>query len=103
MSKRFTVLLAAASIAALTLRADEEAVGGYTWTYGVSGNAAEITAVSPTPTNDVAIPSTLGGMPVTGIGTRALYGSRGLTGLVIPNSVANIGEKAFTVAGNLKN
>ena len=95
MSKRFTVLLAAASIAALTLRADEEAVGGYTWTYGVSGNAAEITAVSPTPTNDVAIPSALGGLPVTGIGTRALYGSRGLTGLVIPNSVANIGEKAF--------
>lgn len=95
MSKRFTVLLAAASIAALTLRADEEAVGGYTWTYGVSRNAAEITAVSPTPTNDVAIPSALGGVPVTGIGTRALYGSRGLTGLVIPNSVANIGEKAF--------
>ena len=95
MSKRFTVLLAAASIAALTLRADEEAVGGYTWTYDVSGNAAEITAVSPTPTNDVAIPSSLGGVPVTGIGTRALYGSRGLTGLVIPNSVANIGEKAF--------
>lgn len=95
MSKRFTVLLAAVSIAALTLRADEEAVGGYTWTYGVSGNTAEITAVSPTPTNDVAIPSSLGGVPVTGIGTRALYGSRGLTGLVIPNSVANIGEKAF--------
>ena len=95
MSQRFTVLLAAASIAALTLRADEEAVGGYTWTYDVSGNAAEITAVSPTPTNDVAIPSALGGVPVTGIGTRALYGSRGLTGLVIPNSVANIGEKAF--------
>ena len=95
MSKRFTVLLAAASIAALTLRADEEAVGGYTWTYGVSGNAAEITAVSPAPTNNVAIPSALGGVPVTGIGTRALYGSRGLTGLVIPNSVANIGEKAF--------
>ena len=95
MSKRFTVLLAAASIAALTLRADEEAVGGYTWTYGVSGNAAEITAVSPAPTNNVSIPSALGGVPVTGIGTRALYGSRGLTGLVIPNSVANIGEKAF--------
>ena len=88
-------MLAAASIVALTLRADEEAVGGYTWTYGVSGNAAEITAVSPAPTNNVAIPSALGGVPVTGIGTRALYGSRGLTGLVIPNSVANIGEKAF--------
>ena len=95
MSKRFTALLAAASIAALTLRADEEAVGGYTWTYGVSGNAAEITAVSPAPTNNVSIPSALGGVPVTGIGIRALYGSRGLTGLVIPNSVANIGEKAF--------
>ena len=95
MSKRFTVLLAAASIAALTLRADEEAVGGYTWTYGVSGNTAEITAVSPAPTNNVSIPSALGGVPVTGIGTRALYGSRGLTGLAIPDSVANIGEKAF--------
>ena len=95
MSKRFTVLLAAAYIVALTLRADEEAVGGYTWTYGVSGNAAEITAVSPAPTNNVSIPSALGGVPVTGIGIRALYGSRGLTGLVIPNSVANIGEKAF--------
>ena len=88
-------MLAAAYIVALTLRADEEAVGGYTWTYGVSGNAAEITAVSPAPTNNVSIPSALGGVPVTGIGIRALYGSRGLTGLVIPNSVANIGEKAF--------
>ena len=95
MTRRMAALLAAASIAALSLRADEETAGKYTWTYGVSGGTAEITAASPTLTNAVAIPSALGGVPVTGIGSRAFFGSRGLTELTIPDSVANIGEKAF--------
>ena len=95
MTRRMAALLAAASIAALSLRADEETVGEYTWTYGVSGGTAEITAVSPSLTNAVTIPSALGGVPVTGIGPRACYGSKGLTELTIPDSVASIGEKAF--------
>ena len=95
MLRRMAALLAAASFAALSLRADEENVGGYTWTYGVSGGTAEITAVSPSLTNAVAIPSALGGVPVTGIGPRACYGSKGLAELTIPDSVVNIGEKAF--------
>ena len=101
MTRRMAALLAAASIAALSLRADEETVGEYTWTYGVSGGTAEITAVSPSLTNAAAIPSALGGVPVTGIGSRACYGSKGLTELTIPDSVANIGEKAFYGCGDL--
>ena len=95
MLRKTTGLLAVALIVALPLKADEETVGEYAWTYGVSGDTAEITAVSPSPTNAVAIPSALGGRTVTSIGARALYGSKGLTGVTIPDSVASIGEKAF--------
>lgn len=95
MTRKLTAFLAAALISALSLKADEETVGGYAWTYSVNGDAAEITAISPSPTNAVAIPSTLGGRTVTSIGARALYGSKGLTGVTIPDSVASIGEKAF--------
>lgn len=95
MPRNLTAFLAAALISALSLKADEETVGEYTWTYGVSGDTAEITAISPSPTNAVAIPPTLGGRTVTSIGARALYGSKGLTGVTIPDSVASIGEKAF--------
>lgn len=101
MTRRMAAFLAAASIAALSLKADEKTVGEYTWTYGVSGGTAEITAVSPSLTNAVGIPSALGGVPVTGIGSRACYGSKGLTELTIPDSVANIGEKAFYGCGDL--
>lgn len=73
---------------------------GYTWTYKINGNAAEIyndgnAAISPSPTGAVAIPSTLGGYPVTIIGVCAFADCSGLTSVAIPDSVTIIGEWAF--------
>ena len=84
--------------------ADTETVGGYTWTYYIRGDTAEISgsyygqytpSVSPTPTGAVTIPSTLGGKPVTSIGWYALYGCSCLTSVTIPDGVTIIEYSAF--------
>ena len=77
-------------------------VGDYTYTYSVLNGQAEIgkgessweAAVSPKPTGDVVIPSTLNGYPVTGIGRYAFYGF-GPTSFEIPEGVVNIRKFAF--------
>lgn len=63
------MMIAAAIAAAMTLMADTETVGGYTWKYQINGDTAEIkSGISPKPTVALTIPSTLGGKPVTNIG-----------------------------------
>ena len=77
------------------------AVGDYTYAYSVLNGQAEIgtekygeAAVSPEPTGDVVIPSTLNGYPVTGIGLYAFY-VFGPTSFEIPEGVVNIRKFAF--------
>lgn len=96
------VLLAAALLFAWGLRADTVTVDGYTYTYSVTDGKATIgssnawtTAISPKPTGHVAIPSSLGGFPVVGIGEYAFYNCYELEGVTIPEGVAAIGEYAF--------
>ena len=94
------VVLSVVALAAVGAWADTETVGGYTWTYRINGDAAEICnggscAVSPSPTGAVTIPSTLGGKPVTSIGYYAFSGCSGLTSVTIGNSVTSIGYYAF--------
>ena len=80
---------------ALAAHADTWTDGaGYTWSYAISGGAATITGVSPAQ-GDIAIPSTLGGKPVTNIGSSAFFDCSGLTSVTIPNSVTSIGSSAF--------
>ena len=105
--------LFAAVAAALGAWADTETVGDYTWTYRINGDTAEIygtydygtysyiPAISPSPTGAVTIPSTLGGKPVTNIGSFAFWGCSGLTSVTIPSSVTSIGEGAFSACSGL--
>ncbi len=95
MKKNMMCYVAIAMI--FLLKADTETVDGYTWTYRIIGETAEIIspAISPSPAGVVTIPSMLGGYPVTSIGNDALYGCS-LICVTIPNSVTNIGLSAFS-------
>ncbi len=77
--------------------ADPQESGVY---YQVVNGEATITeyirAFKPT-----AVPSTLGGYPVTAIGNAAYYGCTTLTNITIPSSVRSIGQNAFGSCTNL--
>ena len=85
----------------------EGTVNGYTWTYRIDGDTAEIYSsndtpcISPMPNGAVTIPSSLGGKPVTSIGWRAFYGCSELTSVTIPGSVTYIGSSAFSGCSGL--
>jgi hypothetical protein len=74
-------------------------VDGVTWTYTVSSGKASVgngnCAVPTSTTGAISIPSTLGGYPVTSIGSFAFYECKRLTNVLIPDCVTNIGEWAF--------
>ncbi len=79
-----------------------EEVGGYTWYYVLEGagtariyKGAKSPAVEPAPTGLITIPATLGGVDVTTIGGDAFYECSGMTGVVIPATVATIASSAF--------
>ena len=104
-------------MAVIGTRADEETVGGYTWTYCLTGDTAALIgvyhnggygyggwfdrAVSPEPEGDVIIPSSLGGKPVSCIGHWAFSNCSGLTSVTIPDSVTSIELYAFQDCTNL--
>ena len=72
----------------------------YVWTYRTTAEGAEIynngsCAVSPKPSGAVAIPSMLGGRPVTAIGDYAICDCDNLTEVTLPGSVTSIGRDAF--------
>ena len=85
-----------------------ETVDGYTWSYRVKNGEATIVAekdgkkscaVSPTPTGDISIPATLGGVKVTRIGWEAFRNCKGLTSVTIPEGVTYIDYNAFSHCG----
>ena len=79
----------------------KEKVDGYTWSFRVNNGEATIAAsgrgcaISPMPIGNLVIPSTLGGVKVTGIGQEAFIGCSGLKSLEIPDSVTSIGRDSF--------
>ena len=72
----------------------QAATSGY-YTYSVSGGEATITDCNTSISGEVTIPSTLGGYPVTSIGSSAFSFCTRLTSVTIPDSVTSIGSSAF--------
>lgn len=81
MRKLLTILALVFTVNALAATAT---IGGYTWTYRINGDGAEIygpktnngcyvPAVSPEPYGNIEIPSSLGGRTVTRIGSYAFF------------------------------
>ncbi|MDD7292972.1 MAG: leucine-rich repeat domain-containing protein [Clostridiaceae bacterium] len=87
------MVLCCLPIAGVTFSASAENSGYYTYT--VENGEATITECDTSISGDVVIPDTLGGYPVTRIGSDAFNGCTGLTSVIIPDSVTNIGNYAF--------
>ena len=90
-----------------------EAVDGTTWSYRVKDGEATIIKclrckpqsildISEPSTDNIAVPSRLGGYPVTSIGCWAFSHCSGLKSLTIPDSVTSIGDGAFRDCSGLK-
>ena len=77
-----------------TLTASAETTSGY-YTYTVQNGEATIIYCDESISDDVTIPSTLGGYPVTSIGEYAFYECTSLTSITIPDSITSIGIDAF--------
>lgn len=73
------------------------------YTYTVSNGKATITDCKQSISGTVAIPSTLGGYPVTNIGDYAFMDCVSLTGLIIPEGITTIGMFAFRNCSLLNN
>ena len=85
-----------------------EIVNGIEWQYEVRNGGAVIKtddqfgwypAIPKDTTGELVIPSVLGGCPVVEIGSYAIGARTGITSVVIPSTVTNIGESAFSGCG----
>lgn len=88
--------------------AETEKVGDYTWQYFVRDGKVwigsqqnEVAAIVPKPVGEVTVPSELGGYEVYRIDDYALYGCDEITRLETPNTIRQIGLKAFAECGAL--
>jgi uncharacterized repeat protein (TIGR02543 family) len=75
--------------------AEMEPVDGVTWAYTTAGGQATVAGASRSG-GVLAIPSTLGGLPVTGIGSNAFRFCTGFAAVDIPACVTNIAPNAFS-------
>lgn len=81
--------------------ATTEYTEGY-YTYVVINNEVRIEDVDTSISGTITIPSSLGGYPVTSIGSFAFKGT-GIASITIPNTIKEIGSNAFDECYQLKN
>ena len=74
---------------------------GLKFTINSDNQSYTVTGIGTYEGNDIAVPSTYNGKPVTGIGKYAFFGCSTLTGVTIGNSVTSIGESAFSWCSSL--
>ena len=86
-----TSALALVDIATSTASADNS--GDFTYSVIDGGTAVEITGYSGS-SESVVIPSSIGDLPVTGIGDH-LFEDTDLTSVTLPSNVTSIGDWAF--------
>lgn len=103
-------ILAVAGCLAMNALAETETVDGVVWTYSVTNGNASVgsgewtgSAVPKSLSGVLAVPSVLGGLPVTAIGDYAFQWCTNLTEVVIPDSVTDIGLESFWECSSLTN
>ena len=89
-------LLMAIALVSLEAGAESEIVDGVTWYYetfsGESDTCARIVAGNERYAGDLTIPPSLGGCPVTSVGSTSFYGHKDLTSVTIPACVAKLSQ-----------
>jgi len=75
---------------------------GITWTYTVSEGEASVFLIPQNTIGAITTPSTLGGCPVTSIGSAAFGGCSSLTSVSISEGVTSIDSYAFGGCSSLK-
>jgi len=81
-----------------TANAEDLTEGDFTYVENDSG----VTLTKYTGSDEaVTIPATLGGKPVTAIGSDAFYGNDAVKSLKMPETITSIGRNAFKLCSNL--
>ena len=91
-TKLMMAMVAAGAI--LAARAATEIVDGVTWSYSVSSGKATVTGATPC-VGEMTVPDTLGGYPVTAIGSDAFRGKNEISKMTLPEGITTIGSSAF--------
>jgi hypothetical protein len=92
-------ILLLAGIFAAALYAGEEELS---FALNSSGNGYTVTGMGTYRDNDVVIPDTYEGLPVTAIATRAFEQKTNITSVTMPDSITSIGEFSFSGCTSLK-
>ena len=96
------ILVIAIAFVVLSSMAETQTIGGVVWTYRIADGCADITAAKTSSGADISgaisIPESLGGYSVAKVGvwsSSVFYGCTGISSVVFPDSVTEIGRYVF--------